>query len=88
VLADGYGFGNAFQAEPYRNIHNRPSKQCRLPIGACPPRGERSGSGNNGASCFHCSSLNIGSYVAAYTLAIEMTPFDDHSNVTPYIAQV
>jgi hypothetical protein len=78
VLGDGYPFGNAFQAAPYRNIHRMPSKQCRLSIGVCPPRAERTGSGNSGASFAHCSSVNIGSYDAAYALAIERTPFNDH----------
>jgi hypothetical protein len=64
VLGDGYPFGNAFQAAPYRNIHKMPSKQCRLSIGVCPPRAERIGSGNSGASFVHCWSLNIGSYAA------------------------
>jgi hypothetical protein len=78
VLAEGYPLGNAFHAAPYRNIHRMPSKQCRLSIGVCPPRAERIGSGNSRASFAHCSSVNIGSYDAAYALAIERTPFNDH----------
>jgi hypothetical protein len=78
VLADGYPFGNAFQAAPYRNIHKIPSKQCRLSIGVCPPCTERTGSGNSGLSFDHCSSVNIGWYAATYVLAIERTPFNDH----------
>ncbi|MGC4002555.1 MAG: hypothetical protein QM811_05185 [Pirellulales bacterium] len=51
--------GNAFHAAPYRNIHSRPSKQCRSSIARCPPFDDTANGGNHGASFDHCSSLNI-----------------------------
>jgi hypothetical protein len=59
VDGEGKWSGKNRQAAPVCNIHKMPSKQARLAAQGLPrPSRRRFGSGNNGSSNSHCSSVN------------------------------
>jgi hypothetical protein len=63
VDPSGNSSGRSRHRAPVRNTHRMPSRQARLLAQGRPrPSLRRFGSGNNGSSIFHCSSLSSGCF--------------------------